>query len=104
MVSFDNVLVVLGVKASIQRDGRASEIKADLIGAVPQSGQGFRQHDWVLLIDGLHGERTDHETMVFYDRQCFFTFLVLMTRIAEAEAPFFTTVLEPSPWSTEVSS
>src|SRR5215468_10770066 len=63
-----------------------------------------RQNDCVLLIDGLNGERTEHETMVFYDRQCFFTFLVLMTRIAEAEAHFFTTVLEPSPWRTEVSS
>ena len=104
VVSFDHVLVVLGVKASIQRDGRASEINADLIGAVHQSGQGFRQNDCVLLIDGLHGERTDHETMVFYDRQFFFTFLGLMTSIAEVEAPFFTTVLEPSPWRTEVSS
>ena len=103
-MSFDNVLVVLGVKASLQRDGRVSESKADLIGEVHQSGQGFRQNDGVLLLDGLHGERTDHATMVFYDRQFFFTFLVLMTRIAEAEAPFFTTVLEPSPWRTEVSS
>ena len=55
-------------------------------------------------MDGLHGDRTDHETMVFYDREFFFTFLVLMTGIADAEAPFFTTVLEPSPWRTEVSS
>jgi hypothetical protein len=102
VVSFDNVLGVLGVKASIQRDGRASEINANLSGEVHQRGQGFRQNDGVLLIDGLHGERTDHETLVVYDRQFFFTFLVLMTRIAEA--PFFTTVLEPSPWRTEVSS
>jgi len=104
VVSFDDVLVVLGVKAGIQRDGRASEIKADLIGEVHQSGQGFRQNDCVLLMDGLHGDRTDHETMVFDDRQFFVTFLVLMTGIADAKAPFFTTVLEPSPWKTEVSS
>jgi hypothetical protein len=37
-----------------------------------------------LLIDGLHGDRTDHETVVVYDRQFFFTFLVLMTGIADA--------------------
>ena len=104
VVSFDDVLIVLGVKSGIQCDGRASEINADLLGAVHQSGQGFRQNDCVLLIDGLHGERTDHETMVVYDRQFFCPFLVLMTGIADAEAPFFTTVLEPSPWRTEVSS
>src|SRR5262249_31330124 len=103
-VRFGHVLGVLGVKASLQRDGRASEINAELIGAVHQSGQGFRQQDCVLLIDGIHGETTDREPMVCYDRQFFSTFLVLMTSIAEAEAPFFTTVLEPSPWSAEVSS
>src|SRR5262245_13230008 len=104
VMSSEDVLVVLGVKAGLQREGRASEINADLIGAVHQRGQGFRPHDGVLLLDGLHGERTDHETMVCYDRQVFCTFLGLMTRLAEAEAPFVTPVLAPSPWRTEVSS
>ena len=84
VVRFDDVLVVLGVKAGIQRDGRASEINADLLGEVHQSGQGFRQNDCVWLMDGLHGDRPDHATMVFDDRQFFFTFLVLMTGIADA--------------------
>ena len=55
-------------------------------------------------LQAIEGIQKGLESMVFYDRQFFFTFLGLMTSIAEAEAPFFTTVLEPSPWRTEVSS
>ena len=104
MVRFDEVLIGLGVKSRIQREGGAGQITANLRGEVHQRGQGFRQNNGVLLIDGLHGDRTDHKTMVVHDRQFFLPFLVLMPRVAETGAPFFTTVLEPSPWSTEVSS
>ena len=44
----------------------------------------IRQNDGILLIDGLNGDGTDDETMVFHDRQFFVTFLVLMTGIADA--------------------
>src|SRR5499427_6218460 len=54
--------------------------------------QGFRQNDGILLIDGLHGKRTDHKAVVVHDGQFFATFLVLMTGVPEAGAPFFTTV------------
>ena len=57
-----------------------------------------------MLIDGLNRDRTDDEAVIVDDRQLFFTFLVFMSGIAEALAPFLTTVLEPSPRRTDVSS
>ena len=84
MVSFDDVLIVLGVKSGIQRDGRAREINADLMGEVHQSGQGFRQNHRILLVDRFHGDGADHKAMVFHNGQFFFTFLVLMAGVADA--------------------
>ena len=80
------------------------QINADLLGEVHQSGQGFGQNHRILLVDGFDGDWTDDKTMVVHHGQFFFSFLVLMPGIPDAEAPFFTTVLEPSPCKTEVSS
>ena len=73
------------------------QINADLLSEVHQSGQGFRQNHRILLVDGFDGDWTNDKTMVVHNGQFFVPFLVLMTGIPEAEAPFFTTVLEPSP-------
>jgi hypothetical protein len=57
-----------------------------------------------VLVDGFDRDRTEDEAVVVNDRELFFPFLVFMTGVAEAFTPFFTTVLEPSPWRTDVSS
>ena len=57
-----------------------------------------------MLVDGCERDRTEDKAMVVNDRELFFPFLMFMTGVANAFAPFFTTVLEPSPWRTEVSS
>jgi len=97
VVGFDDLLIILGVKSGIQREGRATQVDAYVMGEVHQRRQGFRQNDGILLIDRFHGNRADHKAVVFHDGQFFVTFLVLMTGVTDAGAPFFTTVLEPSP-------
>jgi hypothetical protein len=104
VVRWDEILIVLGVKAGIQRHGRAMPINANLLGEVHQSGQGFGQNHRILLGDGFDGDGTDDKIMVVPNGQFLFSCLVLMTGIPDAEAPFFTTALEPSPCRTEVTS
>ena len=103
-MGFDGVPMVLRVKAGIQGSRRAAEIDPNATGKVHQGGEGFGQHDRVLLVDRFDRNRSEHKAVVFYDGKLFVTFLVFMAGVANALAPFFTTVLEPSPWSTEVAS
>ena len=57
-----------------------------------------------MLVDGFDRNRPEDEAVIIDDRELFFALLVFMSRVAEVIAPVFTTVLEPSPWRTEVSS
>jgi hypothetical protein len=57
-----------------------------------------------LLVAGFDRNRSENQAVVFYAGELFVALLVFMAGVANALAPFFTTVLEPSPWSTEVSS
>jgi hypothetical protein len=66
--------------------------------------QGLWENNRVVLVDGFDRERTEDEAVVVTDGELFFPFLVFMTGGADAFAPFLTTVLEPSPWRTEVAS
>lgn len=104
LVGFDELLIVLRVKGGIQREGGATQINADVICEVYQRRQGLWQHDGIVVIDGFNGEGANHQASVFHNGQGFVALLVLMAGVADAWAPFFTTVLEPSPWSTEMSS
>ena len=104
LVGFDGVLIVFGVKSGIQGERRPAEIDPDAPGKVPKGGEGFRQNDRILLVDGLDRNRSENKAVVFYDGELFVALLVFMAGVANALAPFFPTVLEPSPWRTEVSS
>lgn len=66
-------------------------------GEVHQCSQGFWQNDGVLLIDRFNRDWPNDKAVVVYDGQFFVPFLVLMAGVANPKAPFFTTVLEPSP-------
>ena len=74
------------------------------MGKVNESRQGFRQYDRILLVDGFDRDRPEDKAVVVHHRELLVTFLVCMAGVAKAWAPFFTTVLEPSPCRTEVSS
>ena len=66
--------------------------------------QGFGENNGVVLVDGFDRDRPEDEAVIIDDRELFFALLVFMSRVAGAFAPFFTTVLEPSPWRMDVSS
>lgn len=66
--------------------------------------QGFGENNGVVLVDGFDRDRPKDEAVIVDDRELFFAFLVFVSRVADVIAPFLTTVLEPSPWRTEVSS
>ncbi len=57
-----------------------------------------------MVVDGLDGQGSQDEAMIVSDSELFFAFLVFVSAVAEARAPFFTTMLEPSPWIIETSS
>ena len=57
----------------------------------------FGQNRYPMVIDRFGGYRTDDEPLIVGDGQLFFTFLMFVSRIADAIAPFFTTVFDPSP-------
>ena len=67
-------------------------------------GQRFRENEGIMLVHRLDRDRTQDEAVIIHNGQLFFPFLVLVPRIAEAFAPFLTTMLEPSPCRREVSS
>jgi hypothetical protein len=66
--------------------------------------QGLWENNGVVVVDRFDRDRTEDEAVIVNDRQLFFPFLMFMAGVADALAPFLTTVLEPSPWRTDVSS
>jgi hypothetical protein len=57
-----------------------------------------------VLVDGCDRDGTEDEAVIVNDRQLFVPFLLFRAGVADALAPFFTTVLEPAPGRTDVSS
>ena len=104
LVGFDGVLIVFGVKAGIQGERRPAEIDPNTTGKVHKGCEGFGQNDRILLVDGFDRNRSENKAVVCHDGELFVAFLLFMAGVANALPPFFTTVLEPSPWRTEVSS
>ena len=101
----ENALTIRsGVKATVEIDISASQVQPDLFGDLLQGGQPLGQQDHVRLIDGCHGEGSQHVAMVVGHGDDLLSFLVFVARVANAIAPFFATVLGPSPWSTLRSS
>src|SRR5215510_7055825 len=93
-----------GVKAAVEIDISASEVQPDLFRHLFQGVQPLGQQDHVRLIDGCHGEGSQHVAIVVGHGDDLLPFLVLVAGIADAIAPFLATVLVPSPWSTRRSS
>jgi hypothetical protein len=57
-----------------------------------------------VLVDRVARNGSETKAVVSYDGELLVAFLGLMAGGAKALAPFFPTVLEPSPWRTEVAS
>src|SRR5262245_41325428 len=93
-----------GVKAAVEIDRSASEVHPDLFRHLLQGVQTLGQQDHVRLIDGCHGEGSQHIAIVVGHGDDLLSLLVFVARVANAIAPFLATVLVPSPWSTRRSS
>src|SRR5262249_41521328 len=99
-----NALAIrFGVKAAVEIDISASEVQPDLFGHLLQSGQTLGQQNHVRLIDGCHGQGSQHVAIVVGHSDDLLPFLVLVPRIPNPITPFLATVLVPSPWSTRRS-
>jgi hypothetical protein len=104
LVAFDGVLLVFGVKAGLQGSRRSAEIDPHAPGTVYKGGEGFGHNARIVLVDGFDRNRAENKAVVVHDGALFVAFLVCMAGGAKTLAPFLTTVGEPSPWRTEVSS
>src|SRR5882762_2291609 len=101
---FDGVLLAFGGKAAFQGSRRAAEIDPHATGKGHKGCEGFGENDRILLVNGCDRNRSENTAGVVHDGELFVAFLGCMAGVANALPPFFTTVLEPSPWRTEVSS
>jgi len=104
LVGFEGILLVLGVKASLQGSRRPAEIAPNATGTVHKGCERCGPNARLLLVDGVDRQWSEHKAVVCYDGELCVAWLVLMAGVAKALAPFCTPVLEPSPWSTEGSS
>jgi hypothetical protein len=97
LVGLDGVLLVFGVKASIQGSRRPAEIDPHATGKVHKGCEGFGHNARLLWRDGFARKRSENKAVVCHDGELFVAFVVCMAGVAKALAPFLTTVLEPSP-------
>jgi hypothetical protein len=104
LVGFDSVLVVFGVKSGIQSARRPGERDPKAMGKGHESRQGCWQNNRIVLVARFDRDRSEHTAMIFHNGQLFVALLVFVAGVAKTWAPFFPTVLEPSPWRTAVSS
>ena len=104
LLGFDRVPIAFGVKSGVSGQSRSRKIDPKTTRKSNKMRQGFWENDGIVLVDRFDRDRPKHKAVVVYDGHLFFAFLVFMAGVTNAVAPLFTTVLEPSPWSTEVSS
>jgi hypothetical protein len=88
------------IKAAIEVEVGPSEVQPHLFRHLFQRSQALREQDHICVIDGSHGDGSEHRAMVVDDGEDFLALLGLVAGIADAIAPFWATVLVPSPWST----
>src|SRR5262245_45947743 len=100
----DQLPIVCGIKAAIKVEVGASQVQTDLVGHLLQGVQTIRQENHIRFIDGSDREWGHHITIVVRNGQDFLALLVFVPRVPNAIAPFFATVLVPSPCNTLVSS
>ena len=74
VVRLDDLCIDLRVTSGIEGAGRIVEINANAMGEVHSRGQGFRQHDGIVLVHRFHRERANHKAVVFYNGELFFPF------------------------------
>ncbi len=78
-LSLYQVLVVLRVKARIQRECRTMKLNANLGGKGNQLGQALRQNHRILSIDRFDSEWSQNEPVVVYYSEFFVSFLVFVS-------------------------
>jgi hypothetical protein len=92
------------IKAAIEIARGPSEVQPDLCGHLFQRLQALGYQDHVCFVDRSHGDRREDRAMIVDDSDDFLPLLMFVARVAKPIAPFFATVLVPSPWSTRRSS
>jgi hypothetical protein len=99
----DQLAMARGINAAIAVEISASEVHPDLFGHFLQGVQPLRSQPHSRFMHGRDGQGSSHIALVVRDGDDLFPLLGLVARVAEAIAPFFATVLVPSPWSTRRS-
>ena len=95
--------MVRGIKTAIEVQSSTSEGQPDLFRHLLQRFQALREHNHVGLVDGRHGDRRSDVAIVVRDRDALRTLRMFVPRLPNALAPFWATVVVPSPCSMLVS-
>ena len=74
----DRLAIGSGIKAAVEIDLSTSEVHPDLFGHLLQGVQTLGQQDHVRLIDGCHGQGSQHIAMVVGHGDDLLPFLVLV--------------------------
>jgi hypothetical protein len=74
----DRLAISSGIKAAVEIDISTSEVQPDLFGHLLQGVQTLGQQDHVRLIDGCHGQGSQHIAMVVGYGDDLLPFLVLV--------------------------
>ena len=94
----------LGVKTRIQIQHAARNIQAQRAAQASQRVERIGQKHRVVAVHRRDDQWRDDVTVVVTDGDCLLAFLMFVAAVANASAPFFATVLLPSPCKTERSS
>jgi hypothetical protein len=97
LLVFDRVPIGLRVKSRIEDQSCPREVDTQATGKGNKIRQGLWENKGIVLVDWFDRDRAEDKAVIVNDRQLFFSFLMFMAAIADAFAPFFTMVLEPSP-------
>jgi hypothetical protein len=102
--SADALPMVRGITTTSEVKGGSTEIYPHLFGHLFQRLQALQSQDHLCFMDRSPRDRRSDRAMVVDDRDDCVTLVVLVARGANPIAPFFATVVVPSPWSTLRSS
>src|SRR5712675_1462624 len=85
----DGFAVVPGVKSAVEIEIRAVNVQIRQSGHALQGVQSLWQEYGIGLIHRRHGQRSQHEAVVVYDRDDLLTRLMFVAAIADAIAALF---------------
>lgn len=101
---FYDRFVPAAVKAGVKGKVRTGNAKTQCCEQLTHTGHRLRQEPGVIDADRLNNQRRDDIAPIVGYVDDFFTALVLVAGISDFAAPFFATVLLPSPCSAVRSS